>query len=105
MASELTEFKAEFEGEQANTAAKLTELREVVAGVEQSTATQLTQLQTEFKEGDRQTNAAVQTVASAVASPGWRGGGGRKEKELPYFFTFTSMPWRESAFTAQSIAS
>ena len=59
MASELTEFKAEFEGEQATTAARLTELREVVAGVEQSTATQLTQLQTEFKEGDRQTNAAL----------------------------------------------
>ncbi|WP_270659402.1 phage tail tip protein J-related protein [Aeromonas sp. Y301-2] len=59
MASELTEFKAEFEGEQATTAARLTELREVVAGVEQSTATQLTQLQTEFKEGDRQINAAL----------------------------------------------
>jgi hypothetical protein len=67
MASELVEFKADFEGEKTTTGAKLAELREVVAGVEQSTATQLTRLQTEFKEGDRQTNAALQESGKALS--------------------------------------
>ncbi|HHQ4661821.1 TPA: phage tail tip protein J-related protein [Aeromonas veronii] len=67
MAKALTEFKAEFEGEQASTQAQFTEVREVVAGVKQSTAQQLSQLKTEFEEGDRKTNAALQESSKALS--------------------------------------
>ncbi|MGV2703420.1 UNVERIFIED_CONTAM: DUF1983 domain-containing protein [Aeromonas salmonicida] len=67
LASEVTELKASFEGEQANTSANFTNVREVVAGVEQSTAQQLSQIRTEFEEGDRKTNAALQETSKALS--------------------------------------
>ncbi|MFH6571201.1 DUF1983 domain-containing protein, partial [Aeromonas caviae] len=44
-----------------------TEVREVIAGVEQSTAQQITQLKTEYQEGDRQTNAALQQTSKTLS--------------------------------------
>ncbi|WP_303845730.1 phage tail tip protein J-related protein [Aeromonas sobria] len=67
LASEVTELKANFEGEQANTAASFTNVREVIAGVEQSTAKQISQIKTEFEEGDRKTNAALQETSKALS--------------------------------------
>ena len=67
LAREVTQFRAEFAGEAAATAAELTEVREVIAGVEQSTAQQITQLKTEYQEGDRQTNAALQQTSKTLS--------------------------------------
>lgn len=67
LAREVTQFRAEFAGAAADTAAELTEVREVIAGVEQSTAQQITQLKTEYQEGDRQTNAALQQTSKTLS--------------------------------------
>lgn len=60
LAREVTQFRAEFEGEQAATSAALTVVREVIAGVEQSTARELSQLKTDYQAADLQTNAALE---------------------------------------------
>ncbi|WP_324027503.1 coiled-coil domain-containing protein, partial [Aeromonas caviae] len=44
LAREVTQFRAEFEGDQAATSAAFTSVREVIAGVEQSTAREISQL-------------------------------------------------------------
>ncbi|HGY1052582.1 TPA: DUF1983 domain-containing protein [Aeromonas salmonicida subsp. pectinolytica] len=60
LAREVTQFRAEFEGEQASTSAALTGVREVIAGVEQSTAREIRQLKTDYQAADRQTTAALE---------------------------------------------
>ena len=60
LAREVTQFRAEFEGEQAATSAALTGVREVIAGVEQSTAREISQLKTDYQAADLQTNAALE---------------------------------------------
>ncbi len=60
LAREVTQFRAEFEGEQASTSAALTGVREVIAGVEQSTAREISQLKTDYQAADRQTTAALE---------------------------------------------
>ncbi|MGU5713971.1 phage tail tip protein J-related protein [Aeromonas taiwanensis] len=60
LAREVTQFRAEFEGEQAATSAALTGVREVIAGVEQSTARELSQLKTDYQAADSKTSAALE---------------------------------------------
>ncbi|MGU5726589.1 phage tail tip protein J-related protein [Aeromonas caviae] len=60
LASEVTQFRAEFEGEQAATSAALTGVREVIAGVEQSTARELSQLKTDYQAADSKAAAALE---------------------------------------------
>ncbi|MGG5827687.1 phage tail tip protein J-related protein [Aeromonas salmonicida] len=60
LAREVTQFRAEFEGEQASTSAALTGVREVIAGVEQSTAREISQLKTDYQAADSQTTAALE---------------------------------------------
>ncbi|MBA8781474.1 hypothetical protein HJ593_07975, partial [Aeromonas caviae] len=60
LAREVTQFRAEFEGEQAATSAALTGVREVIAGVEQSTARELSQLKTDYQAADSKTAAALE---------------------------------------------
>ncbi|WP_270816777.1 phage tail tip protein J-related protein [Aeromonas sp. Y318-3] len=60
LAREVTQFRAEFEGEQAATSAALTGVREVIAGVEQSTARELSQLKTDYQAADSRTSAALE---------------------------------------------
>ena len=60
LAREVTQFRAEFEGEQAATSAALTGVREVIAGVEQATALEISQLKTDYQAADLQTNAALE---------------------------------------------
>ena len=60
LAKEVTQFRADFAGEQAATSAALTGVREVIAGVEQSTARELSQLKTDYQAADLQTNAALE---------------------------------------------
>ncbi|MBV7439068.1 DUF1983 domain-containing protein [Aeromonas sp. sif2416] len=68
LAREVTQFKADFEGEKADTSAALTVVREVIAGVEQSTAKQITQLNTEYQEADRKTNAALEESSKTLSA-------------------------------------
>ncbi|MFM5790214.1 DUF1983 domain-containing protein [Aeromonas caviae] len=60
LAREVTQFRAEFEGEQAATSAALTGVREVIAGVEQSTARELSQLKADYQAADSKTAAALE---------------------------------------------
>ncbi|WP_270835640.1 phage tail tip protein J-related protein [Aeromonas sp. QDB30] len=60
LAREVTQFRAEFEGEQAATSAALTGVREVIAGVEQSTAREISQLKTDYQAADSKTAAALE---------------------------------------------
>ncbi|MGU5756120.1 phage tail tip protein J-related protein [Aeromonas caviae] len=60
LAREVTQFRAEFEGEQAATSASLTTVREVIAGVEQSTAKEISQLKTDYQAADSKTAAALE---------------------------------------------
>ncbi|WP_429111363.1 phage tail tip protein J-related protein [Aeromonas rivipollensis] len=60
LAREVTQFRAEFEGEQAATSAALTGVREVIAGVEQSTARELSQLKTDYQAADSKAAAALE---------------------------------------------
>ncbi|MCY9821144.1 phage tail tip protein J-related protein [Aeromonas media] len=60
LAREVTQFRAEFEGEQAATSAALTGVREVIAGVEQSTAREISQLKTDYQAADSKTSAALE---------------------------------------------
>ena len=60
LAREVTQFRAEFEGEQATTSAALTGVREVIAGVEQSTAREISQLITDYRAADSMTTAALE---------------------------------------------
>ncbi|MFQ2808098.1 phage tail tip protein [Aeromonas caviae] len=60
LAREVTQFRAEFAGEQAATSAALTGVREVIAGVEQSTARELSQLKTDYQAADGKTAAALE---------------------------------------------
>ncbi|AHX60529.1 phage tail tip protein J-related protein [Aeromonas media] len=59
LAREVTQFLAEFEGEQAATSAALTGVREVIAGVEQSTAREISQLKADYQAADSKTAAAI----------------------------------------------
>ncbi|WP_324030970.1 phage tail tip protein J-related protein [Aeromonas caviae] len=59
LAREVTQFRAEFEGEQAATSAALTGVREVIAGVEQSTAREISQLKADYQAADSKTAAAI----------------------------------------------
>ncbi|MGE6156181.1 phage tail tip protein J-related protein [Aeromonas media] len=60
LAREVTQFRAEFEGQQAATSAALTGVREVIAGVEQSTAREISQLKTDYQAADSKTAAALE---------------------------------------------
>ena len=60
LAREVTQFRAEFEGEQAATSAALTGVREVIAGVEQSTAREISQLKADYQAADSKTAAALE---------------------------------------------
>ncbi|MGE6233468.1 phage tail tip protein J-related protein [Aeromonas media] len=60
LAREVTQFRAEFAGEQAATTAALTGVREVIAGVEQSTAREISQLKTDYQAADSKTAAALE---------------------------------------------
>ncbi|EOI3364147.1 hypothetical protein ACMSJT_004074 [Aeromonas hydrophila] len=60
LAREVTQFRAEFAGEQAATSAALTGVREVIAGVEQSTAREISQLKTDYQAADSKTAAALE---------------------------------------------
>ncbi|MGU5686874.1 phage tail tip protein J-related protein [Aeromonas caviae] len=60
LAREVTQFRAEFEGEQAATSAALTGVREAISGVEQSTAREISQLRSDYQAADLQTNAALE---------------------------------------------
>ncbi|WP_050498239.1 phage tail tip protein J-related protein [Aeromonas caviae] len=60
LAREVTQFRAEFSGEQAATSAALTGVREVIAGVEQSTAREISQLKTDYQAAGSKTAAALE---------------------------------------------
>ncbi len=60
LAREVTQFRAEFAGEQAATSAALTGVREVIAGVEQSTAREISQLKTDYQAADSKAAAALE---------------------------------------------
>ncbi|MFQ2706507.1 phage tail tip protein [Aeromonas caviae] len=60
LAREVTQFRSEFEGEQAATSAALTGVREVIAGVEQSTAREISQLKADYQAADSKTAAALE---------------------------------------------
>ncbi|MFQ2255806.1 hypothetical protein ACK33C_22565, partial [Aeromonas hydrophila] len=60
LAREVTQFRAEFEGDQAATSAALTSVREVIAGVEQSTAREISQLKSDYQAADSKTTAALE---------------------------------------------
>ncbi|MCV3290964.1 DUF1983 domain-containing protein, partial [Aeromonas media] len=59
LAREVTQFRAEFAGEQAATSAAITGVREVIAGVEQSTAREISQLKADYQAADSKTAAAI----------------------------------------------
>ncbi|WP_429180036.1 phage tail tip protein J-related protein [Aeromonas salmonicida] len=68
LAKTVETLSAEFEGEQADTAARFTSLREVVAGVEQSTTQQLEQQRSEYQQGDQAAQAALEEQGRTLAA-------------------------------------
>ncbi|MFQ2465242.1 phage tail tip protein [Aeromonas caviae] len=68
LAREVTQFRAEFEGEQAATSAALTGVREVIAGVEQSTARELSQLKADYQAADSKTAALEESNRTLSAA-------------------------------------
>ncbi|ELO1556564.1 phage tail tip protein J-related protein [Aeromonas hydrophila] len=68
LAKTVETLSAEFEGEQADTAARFTSLREVVAGVERSTTQQLERQQSEFREADRVAKAALEEQGRTLSA-------------------------------------
>ncbi|MNH76149.1 Fibronectin type III protein [compost metagenome] len=67
LAKEVNSLSAEFQGEQADTAASFTEVREVIAGVEQSTTRQLEQQRSEYLAGDNKAQAALEEQGRTLA--------------------------------------
>nr|MBP7547579.1 DUF1983 domain-containing protein [Corallincola sp.] len=68
MASELVEFKAEFAGELATTNAALQESSKALSNADKALAERVDTVQASVTQQGKELSAAVQTVASAVAS-------------------------------------